>query len=140
MNCSHVFDFQKQDFCICKNNVAQLISFDDRKCAGFLERCCCDRKSREAFAQSFALWQQSTIEFTCHDHSITACSRHIYVWCCSSRTSRSCWITQSTQHHRRGCNNAKLQPNQTCVVETYVTHSGEVLKRIPFAGWTKWPV
>ena len=30
---------------------------------------CCDRKSREAYAQSFALWQQATIEFTCHDHS-----------------------------------------------------------------------
>ena len=51
--------------------------------------CCCDRKSRAACAQSFALWQQATIEITCHDHSIIACSRHIYVWCCSSRTSRS---------------------------------------------------
>jgi len=30
---------------------------------------CCDRKSRVAWAQSFALWQQATIEFTCHDHS-----------------------------------------------------------------------
>ena len=30
---------------------------------------CCDRKSRVAYAQSFALWQQATIEFTCHDHS-----------------------------------------------------------------------
>jgi len=40
-----------------------------------------------------------------HDHSFIACSRHLYVWCCSSRTSRSWWITQSTQHHRRGCNN-----------------------------------
>ena len=30
---------------------------------------CCDRKSRGAYAQSFALWQQATIEFTCHDHS-----------------------------------------------------------------------
>jgi len=29
---------------------------------------------------------------------------HIYF--CSSRTSRSWWITQSTQHHRRGCNNS----------------------------------
>jgi len=29
-------------------------------------------------------------EITRHDHSIIACSRHIYVWCCSSRTSRSC--------------------------------------------------
>jgi len=70
-------------------------------------RWCCDRKSRAAYAQSLALWQQATIEFTCHDHSIIACSRHIYVWCCSSRTSRSWWITQSTQHHRRGCNTAK---------------------------------
>ena len=43
-------------------------------------------------------------EFTCHVHSIVACSRHIYVWCYSSRTSRSWWITQSTQHHRSGCN------------------------------------
>ena len=42
---------------------------------------CCDRKSRAAYAQSFALWQQATIEFTCHDHSIIACSRHIcMVW------------------------------------------------------------
>ena len=33
-------------------------------------------------------------------------SCHIYLWCCSSRTSRSWWITHSTQHHRRGCNNS----------------------------------
>ena len=39
---------------------------------------CCDRKSRAAYAQSFALWQQATIEFTCHDPSIIACSRHTY--------------------------------------------------------------
>ena len=30
---------------------------------------CCDRKSRAAYARSFALWQQATTEFTCHDHS-----------------------------------------------------------------------
>jgi len=30
---------------------------------------CCVRKSRAAYAQIFALWQQATIEFTCHDHS-----------------------------------------------------------------------
>jgi len=40
---------------------------------------CCDQKARAAYAQSFALWQQATIEFTCHDHSIFACSCHIYV-------------------------------------------------------------
>ena len=33
---------------------------------------CCDRKSRAAYAQTFALWQQATIETTCHDHSIIA--------------------------------------------------------------------
>ena len=47
-------------------------------------------------------------EITRHDHSIIACSRHIYEWCCSSRTSRSWWITHSTQHHRRGCNTSKV--------------------------------
>ena len=31
---------------------------------------CCDRKSWGAYAQSFASWQQATIEFTCHDHSL----------------------------------------------------------------------
>jgi len=75
--------------------------YDEKICLFYY---CCDRKSRAAYAQSFALWQQATIEFTCHDYSIIACSRHIYVWCCSSRTSRSWWITQSTQHHRRGYN------------------------------------
>jgi len=65
---------------------------------------CCDRKSLAACAQSFAPWQQATIEITRRDHSIIACSRHIYVWCCSSRTSRSLWITHLTQRHRRGCN------------------------------------
>ena len=58
-------------------------------------------KLRTAYAQSFA--------FTCHDHSIIACSLHIYVWCCSSRTSRPWRTTQSTQHHRRGCNIGIIQ-------------------------------
>jgi len=38
----------------------------------------CDRKALVASAQSFTLWQQATTEITCHDHSIIACSRHIY--------------------------------------------------------------
>jgi len=42
-------------------------------------RFCCDRKSRAACAKSFALWQQVTIEITCHDHSIIACSLHQYM-------------------------------------------------------------
>jgi len=36
-------------------------------------------KARAACAQSFALWQQAPIEFTCHDHSIIACSRQVYI-------------------------------------------------------------
>jgi len=60
----------------------------------------------------------NAVEFTCHDHSIIACSRHIYVWCCSSRTSRSWRIIHLTQRHRRVCNTSvssntegsKLQP------------------------------
>jgi len=62
----------------------------------------CDRKAWAACVQSFALWQQATIEITCHDHSsrmpvcsivhiivlaeiarhdhsIIACSRHIFM-------------------------------------------------------------
>jgi len=39
---------------------------------------CCDRKSRAACAQSFAPWQQATIEITRRDHSIIACLHHIH--------------------------------------------------------------
>jgi len=38
-----------------------------------------DRKARAASAQSFTLWQQATMEITCHDHPIIACSRHVYM-------------------------------------------------------------
>ena len=98
---------------------------------------CCDWKSRAAYAQSFALWQQATIEFTCHDHSIIACSRHIYVWCCSSRTSRSWWITQSTQHHRRGCNNIpsflqRTAPIARSLYEGWTPHDLHILVTAPF--------
>ena len=40
---------------------------------------CCDRKAWAACAQSVTLWQQATIKITRHDHSIIACSRHIYM-------------------------------------------------------------
>jgi len=40
---------------------------------------CCGRKSRAACAQSFALWQQATTEINRRDHSIIACSGHIYI-------------------------------------------------------------
>jgi len=38
-----------------------------------------DRKARVACAQSFILWQQATIEIMCRNHSIIACSCHIYM-------------------------------------------------------------
>jgi len=52
-----------------------------------------------------------------HDHSFIACSRHIYVWGYSSRTSRSWWITQSTQHYRTGCNKMNVKRSS---LENYI--------------------
>ena len=73
---------------------------------------CCDRKSRAACAQSFAPWQQATIEIMRRNLSYYCLlALHIW-WCYSSRTSRSWWITQSTQRHRRGCNNIKYWKKQ----------------------------
>ena len=40
---------------------------------------CCDWNDRAEGEQSFTLWQQATIEITCRDHSIAACSFHLYV-------------------------------------------------------------
>ena len=71
------------------------------------------------------------------DHSIIACSRHMYVWCCSSRTSRSWWITQSTQHHRRGCNNIhsflqRTAPIARSLCEGWTPHDLHILVTAPF--------
>jgi len=46
----------------------------------FISWLCCDRKSRAACAQSFAPWQQATIEITRRDHSTIACSRHTHIF------------------------------------------------------------
>jgi len=85
----------------------------------FNERLCSDRKARTASAQGFKLWQQATMEITCHDHSprtlVITFNRsqvigrdytprslyyclfapHMY-GCCSSLTFRSWWIAYST--------------------------------------------
>jgi len=55
--------------------------------------------------QSFTLWQQAAIEITRRDHTIIACSRHIYL--CVAVCAHPClwWIALSTQHQLRGCNN-----------------------------------
>ena len=109
----------------------------DLLCVKGARQLCCDRKCRAAYAQSFALWQQAIIEFTCHDHFIIACLRHIYVWCCSSRTSRSWWITQSTQRYRRGCNNIpsflqRTAPIARSLCEGWTPHDLHILVTAPF--------
>jgi len=57
---------------------------------------------------------QALLEVTHQDHSIWITPlllvRATYIYFCSSRTSHSWWITQSTQHHRRGCNNINYMP------------------------------
>ena len=75
-------------------------------------------------------------EITRRDHFIIASSRHIYVWCCSSRTSRSWSITQSTQHHRRGCNNTT---NDICVRRTHGVACHQVRAMNWFSSW-KWQI
>jgi len=40
-------------------------------------------------------------------------ARSTHKYFCSSRTSRSWWITQSTQRHRRGCNSVQYSSTRT---------------------------
>ena len=55
---------------------------------------------------------QALFEVTHQDHSIgitlLLLVRATYIYFCSSRTSRSWWIIQSTQHRRRGCNTSDI--------------------------------
>ena len=77
--------FKNREQWVCKSKLCIVAFFDQQRV-----RCCpaqrkallqfCNRKTRAAYAQSFTLWQQATIEITRHDHSITACSCHIYIW------------------------------------------------------------
>jgi len=86
---------------------------------------CCDWKSPSGMCAKFR--NVATIEIMCYDRSsrtlvITFNRSHVsigrasmlqslyyclfaYIYCCSSSTSRSWWITQSMQCQRRGCNN-----------------------------------
>ena len=52
----------------CTENPAALFSDFENRLTCHFSWYCCDRKSRAAYAQSFVLWQQATIEFTSHDH------------------------------------------------------------------------
>jgi len=100
---------------------------------------CCDQKAQAANALSFTLWQQATIEITCHDHCIIACSHHIYILygCCSSCTSCSWWIAHSTQCQWRGCNNIPSFLQQTTPIassfcEVCTWHNLLILVTTPF--------
>ena len=70
--------------------------------------CCCDRISCAAYAQSFALWQQATIDIT-----LLLLVHATDIYCCSSRTSRSWWVTHSTQRQPE-----RLQQQSTCYVQS----------------------
>ena len=66
---------------------------------------------------------------------LLACATHIYF--CSSRTSRSWWITQSTQHHQRGCNNIpsflqRTTPIVHSLCEGWPWHDLHILVTAPF--------
>jgi len=60
-------------------------------------------------------------EITCCDHSIIACSHHIY-GCCSSHTSHSWWISHSTQHQLRGCNTIMWLQKWHLILRNCVSH------------------
>jgi len=63
--------------------------------------------------------------------------RATYIYFCSSRTSRSWWIIQSTQHRQRGCNNIPsfLQwttPIAHSLCEGWTPHDLHILVTAPF--------
>jgi len=102
---------------------------------------CCDRKARAACAQSSHCGsKQQTIEIMRHNqyHSIyLLLVRATYMWCCTSRTSRSWWITHSTQRPRRGCNNIPSFSQQTASIthsfcEGFTQHDLHILVTAPF--------
>ena len=121
----------------------------------------CDRKSRAACAQSFAPRQQATTEITRRNLSsrmlVIKCNRsHVNVgraimsqslfsllarvtdiYFRSSCTSPSWWITQSTEHHRRGCNNIPSFLQRTTLIarslcEGWTRHDLHILVTAPF--------
>ena len=62
--------------------------------------------------------------------------RATYAYCCSSRTSRSWWITHSTQRHRRGCNNIpsflqRTAPIARSICEGFTQHDLNILVTAP---------
>jgi len=58
-----------------------------------------------------------------NDHAsqslIVACSRHVYIYCCSSRTSRSWWITFNATPPERLQKNGHENPTQHRIVQLF---------------------
>jgi len=74
-----------------------------------------------------------------HARNLSYCcllALHIW-WCYSSRTSRSWWITHSTQHYRRSCNNIpsflqRTTPIARFLCEGWTRHDLHILVTTPF--------
>ena len=69
--------------------------------------------------------------------SLLLLARTSHIYCCSSRTSRSWWITQSTQRHHRGCNNnpsflQRTTPIARSLCEGWSRHDLRILVTAPF--------
>jgi len=64
-------------------------------------------------------------------------ARATHIYCCSSHTSCLWWITKSTQHHRRGCNNIPSFSQRTTAIarslcEGWTRHDLHILVTAPF--------
>jgi len=84
---------------------------------------------------------QALLEFTHQDHSfgitLLLLVRTTHIYFCSLHTSRSWWITQSMQHHRRDCNNIpsflqRTTPITRSLCEGWTRHDLHILVTAPF--------
>ena len=84
---------------------------------------------------------QALLEFTHQDHSfgitLLLLVRTTHIYFCSLHTSRSWWITQSMQHHRRDCNNIpsflqRTTPITRSLCEGWTRHDLHILVTAAF--------
>jgi len=99
-------------------------------------RWCCDRNTLSAMCAKLRTVAASNNR----DHtprSLYYCLLAPHIYCCSSRTSRSWWITHSTQRHRKGCNNIpsfsqRTAPIARSLCEGWTRHDLHILVTAPF--------
>jgi len=94
----------------------------------------CDRKASTASAQSFTLWQQVIPEITRRDHSIIACSRHIYM-CVALCAHPTC----GESHFQRNINREVATTSPPVCSEPHLSHIlfVKVAPGIVFTCWSK---